>query len=89
MLLAGRFIPQGVRGRGGGRRRMADCVFRGLAMYPIAKGLPNNRILHVLGRAYAAPGEEPPVLWRGQGWLWPVAVAAGVIGLAQGLAVLL
>lgn len=58
-------------------------------VYPIAKGLPNNRRLSVLGRAYAAPGETPPVLWRGGWWVAPAAAAGAAVCVVQLLSVLL
>ncbi len=56
-------------------------------MYPVAKGLPNNRILHVLGRAYAAPGEQPPAVLSVRGnAVVPVVLAAALVGLGEVLA---
>lgn len=58
-------------------------------MYPVAKGLPNNGLARVLGRAYAAPGEVPPVIWRGGAWVTPVMAAGIAVGLTQLLFALL
>lgn len=58
-------------------------------MYPVARGLPDNRTLHVAGRAYAAPGEVQPVLWRGGWWVTPVLAALVAVCGVEVLAVLL
>lgn len=58
-------------------------------MNPVPKGLPNNGLARVLGRAYAAPGEVPPVIWRGGAWVTPVAAAGVAVCLMQLLSVLL
>lgn len=60
-----------------------------VTVYPIANGLPNNRRLKVLGRAYAAPGDAPPVLWRGGWWIAPAAAAGAAVCFVQLLSVLL
>lgn len=60
-----------------------------VTVYPIANGLPNNRRLKVFGRAYAAPGDAPPVLWRGGWWVAPSAAAGAVVCVMQLLSVLL
>ncbi len=58
-------------------------------MYPVARGLPNNRKLKVLGRAYAAPGEVQPVLWRGGWWVSPALAALVAVCAVEVLATLL
>ncbi len=58
-------------------------------VYPVHRGLPNNRRLQVFGRAYAAPGETPPVLWRGGWWVAPAAAAGATVCVLQILSVFL
>lgn len=54
----------------------------------MTNGLPNNGLAHVLGRAYAAPGEKPPAMWRGGWWIAPAAAAGAAVCVVEVLTAL-